>query len=213
MKDIPVFTTQYGVASLILKEIPYKDLAFVRVRSCIPGKLEEHLAECVGFCRMAGAGRVLAAGDEGLAQYPLHSIVYTMSLENPRETPPANLWPVTEETVTRWREIYHKGMSPIDNHATLTAFDEKKILTSGGAYFVHREGELLGIGWMEGEQLLAVVSVVPGMGETVARTLFTLTDSDRITLEVVSENKRAMGLYGRMGFLKTGERERWYRVL
>ena len=212
MKDIPVFTTEYGVASLVLKEVPYKALAFVRVRSVEPGRLREHLAECVSFCRMVGAERVLAAGDEDLAAYPLHSVVYTMSRENPREEPPASLWPVTDRTVGQWRDMYNKGMGAFDNHATMTSMDEKMILSSGGAYFVHREGRLLGLGWMEGEQLLAVVSGEPGMGETVARTLFTVTDSDRITLEVVSENTRAIRLYERMGFLRTGERERWYRI-
>ena len=31
MKDIPMFTTPYGAASLILKEIPYRKEAYIRV--------------------------------------------------------------------------------------------------------------------------------------------------------------------------------------
>ena len=213
MKDIPVFTTEYGVASLILREIPYKQVAFLHVQDVQPGQIKEHLADCIGFCRAAGAERVLAAGHEGLETYPLHSIVYKMSLDCTHQEPEAHLWPVTEETAGKWREVYNKGMRPLDNHATLTAFDEKKIIESGGAYFVHRDRTLLGIGWMEGSELLALVSVVPGMGETVARTLFTAVDSERITLEVVSTNARAIRLYERMGFIKTGEIRRWYRVL
>jgi len=213
MKDIPMFTTDYGIASLILKEIPYKGVAFVHIRDVKPGFVREHLNECVGFCCAAGADRVLAAHYEIPEDYPLESIVYRMSLSwTPRE-PEDHLWPVTEETVGQWREIYNKGMRPIDNHATLTSFDEKKIITSGGAYFVHNQGKLLGIGWMEENQLLALVSVEPGMGERVAQALFTTVDTDRITLDVVSTNLRAIRLYEKMGFVKTGEVNRWYRIL
>ena len=31
MKDFPMFTTEYGVASLILKEVPYRQVAFVNI--------------------------------------------------------------------------------------------------------------------------------------------------------------------------------------
>lgn len=213
MKDFPLFTTDYGVASLILKEVPYRELAFIHIREVQPGGFEEHLKECVSFCRMVGAERILAKGHEELDRYPLHSIVYKMSMPLETWEPEACLWPVTEETVTAWREIYNKGMRPFDNHATMTAHDEKKILQSGGAYFVHRDGQLLGIGWMEGNELLAVVSCVTGMGETVARTLFTTVEADTVTLQVVSTNERAIRLYERMGFIKTGEVSRWYRVL
>lgn len=212
MKDFPVFTTEYGVASLILKEIPYRQLAFIHIQDVQHGGLEEHLKECVSFCRMAGAERILAKGGEDLESYPLHSIVYRMSMPLEESQPEACLWPVTAETVGQWREIYNRAMRDVDNHATLTARDEKTILESGGAYFVHRDGELLGTGWMEDNKLLALVSSRPGMGETVARTLFTAVCADIITLEVVSTNTRALRLYERMGFVKTGEVSRWYRV-
>lgn len=213
MKDFPMFTTEYGVASLILKEIPYREVAFIHVLEVQEGGFDEHLKECVSFCRMVGAERILAKGHEKLEQYPLHSIVYKMSMPLVRQEPEACLWPVTEETVGEWREIYNKGMRPFDNHATMTSRDEKEIIRSGGAYFVHRDGKLLGIGWMEGNELLALVSVVPGMGETVAKTLFTTVEDDQITLTVVNTNERAIRLYERMGFIKTGEVSRWYRVM
>lgn len=213
MKDIPIFTTDFGVATLILKEIPYKQVAFVRVQDVQPGALKDLLAECAGFCRAAGAERVLAAGHPGLEQYPLDSTVLEMSLAYEPREPEAMLWPVTEKTVARWREIYNRAMAGVDNHTTLTFRDEKEILSSGGAYFVHRNGQLLGVGWFREGRLLALVSVVPGMGSTVAHTLFTAMEEDRITLEVASTNGRAIRLYKKLGFLKTGERERWYKIL
>ena len=213
MKDIPMFTTDSGVSSLILKEIPYKQLAFIHVQDVQSGQLKPHLEECISFCRMLGAEKILAKGHEELQSYPLHSVVVEMTLMHDQREPEANLWPVTQESVTKWREIYNEAMGKFDNHATLTFHDEKRIVQSGGAYFVHRDGALLGIGWMDGQELLALVSVIPGMGETVARTLFTTVGSDKITLEVVSDNLRAVRLYERMGFVNTREVSRWYRLL
>ena len=213
MKDIPMFTTDSGVSSLILKEIPYKQLAFIHVQDVQSGQLKPHLEECISFCRMLGAEKILAKGHEELQSYPLHSVVVEMTLMHDQREPEANLWPVTQESVAKWREIYNEAMGKFDNHATLTFHDEKRIVQSGGAYFVHRDGALLGIGWMDGQELLALVSVIPGMGETVARTLFTTVGSDKITLEVVSDNLRAVKLYERMGFVKTREVSRWYRLL
>lgn len=213
MKDIPMFTTDSGVSTLILKEIPYKQLAFIHIRDVQSGGLADHLTECISFCRMAGAERILAKGHEGLTSYPLHSIVYRMTMQLAHREPETSLWPVTDETVSKWREIYNHAMGNFDNHATLTVYDEKTVVSSGGAYFVHAQGRLLGIGWMEGSELLALVSTVPGMGETVARTLFSTVFDDHVTLEVVSDNCRAIRLYERMGFVKTAEVSRWYQVL
>ena len=91
--------------------------------------------------------------------------------------------------------------------------DENRILESGGAYFVHRQGELLGIGWLEDGKLLAVAAAVPGAGEQVMHTLMSLDEGGQITLEVASTNERAIQLYERLGFIKTREINRWYRVL
>lgn len=212
MQNIPVFTTDTGVSSLILKEIPYKKLAFVRIQDIQPRGLHAHLAECVQFCILAGAEKVLASGHERLSEYPLHSIIYRMCLPLTHEPPEAALWPVTEETVSRWRELYNQAMADFDNHATLTAQQEKDILQSGGAYFVHQDGQALGLGWVQGNELAALVSLQPGMGETVARTLLSVIPDDTAVLEVVSDNTRALRLYQRMGFTVTGEAKRWYRI-
>ena len=38
MKDFPFFTTEYGVASLVLKEIPYKEESYIILRDAQPGQ-------------------------------------------------------------------------------------------------------------------------------------------------------------------------------
>ena len=147
MKDFPFFTTEYGVASLVLKEIPYREEAYIILRDVQPGAFGDMLKECVSFCRMAGAERIYAAGHEGVESYPLHTAVVEM--RGPARVDPEkleSLFPVTEATVTQWRTLYNEKMRTVDNAATMTAYDEKEIVSSGGAYFVHRDGDLLGIG-------------------------------------------------------------------
>ena len=62
MKDFPMFDTEFGIASLVLKEIPYKGEAYILLREVWDA--EQLLAECVSFCRMAGAEKIFATGHE-----------------------------------------------------------------------------------------------------------------------------------------------------
>ena len=213
MKDIPMFDTDTGVSTLLLKEVPYKQIAYVKVQSVQPGGLADHLKECIGFCRMCGAEQILATGHPELERYPLHCRVHTMAMTIPAGEPPAMVFPVTEATVVRWRQIYNEKMAAVHNAATMTAFDEKKILASGGAVFVHEDGALLGIGWVDGSEILCVAAVQPGAGERIMLTLMTLLEGDRAELEVASTNTRAIRLYERLGFVTVGERSSWYQIL
>lgn len=213
MNNIPIFTTDWGVASLILKEIPYKQIAYVKIQDVQPGHIRDLCGECASFCRAAGAEKVIASGHPELECYPHFASVYEMRLSGfDRSLTDACLFPVTEQTVGKWRQIYNEKMNPVDFAVTMTAHDEKEIVSSGGAYFVHREGKSLGIGWLDGSELMAVASVIPGMGETVTRTMLTAADSDSVRLQVASTNERAIKLYERMGFLRTGEKNRGYRI-
>ena len=208
-----MFDTDTGVSTLLLKEVPYKQIAYVKVQSVQPGGLADHLKECIGFCRMCGAEQILATGHPELERYPLHCRVNTMAMVIPEGEPPAMVFPVTEATVGRWRQIYNEKMAAVHNAATMTAFDEKKILASGGAVFVHEDGALLGIGWVDGSEILCVAAVQPGAGERIMLTLMTLLEGDRAELEVASTNTRAIRLYERLGFVTVGERSSWYQIL
>ena len=84
-------------------------------------------------------------------------------------------------------------------------------MESGGAYFVHENGELLGGGWLkEGELLL--LAAVPGAGERVMHTLMSLQPDQPMELDVASTNTRAIRLYEKLGFVKTEELRRWHKV-
>ena len=214
MRDFPIFTTEFGVSSLILKEIPYRGEAYIRIRDVSEGYFNEHLTECVSFCRMCGAQRIFAEGNSLLEQYPLYTAVYLMKGTAQSEMDKmASLFPVTEETVSRWRNLYNEAMRTVDNAGTLETRDEKQILSSGGAYFVHDNGALLGIFWLEDRKLLAIAAVKKGAGERVMHTMMSLLEGEQITLEVASTNSKAIRLYENLGFLKTAELTRWHRVL
>lgn len=212
MRDFPVFDTETGVSSLILKEVPYRKTAYIHIRDVEPGGLDAHLRECVGFCRAVGAERIFAAGHEALTAYPLYTAVVEMTgSPSFEEGELASLFPVTEQTVSRWRELYNQRMAGVDNAGTLEARQEPEIL-SGGTYFVHDGGELLGIGWLEEGLLRAMASVKPGAGERVMRTLLSACAGETLRLEVASTNEKALRLYERLGFFPTREIIRWYQV-
>ena len=211
MKNFPVFPTSHGAASLTLKEIPYRREAYIKIQSTQEPELL--LEECIGFCTACGAERIYASGHDFLEQFPLHTSVYQMKgclFLSEEESP--SMFPVTEATVSKWREIYNDKMQRVDNASTLEARDESEILRSGGAYFVHRSGELLGIGWLVEDKLAAMAAVKPGAGEMVCKAMQSLIPQQTITLEVATTNQKAIRLYERQGFLKTEELSRWYRV-
>lgn len=213
MRDLPFFITDNGVADLILKEIPYKQTAYIRVREAQPGELGELIGECRSFCRMAGADRIYATGHPELERWPLYTEVLAMrgTAWVDREKL-CSLFPVTDQTVARWRGIYNERMASVHNSATLESRDEKRIVESAGAYFVHENGDLLGIGWLEDTALLAVASVKSGAGEKVMHTLMSLVEGSSMTLEVASTNQKALRLYSRLGFLPVKAVSRWFDV-
>lgn len=211
MKNIPVFSTEYGVGSLILREIPYKGIAYVRIESTQSPR--EFVEECLQFCKMAGAQKVYAFGHPYLENYPLHTAIWRMTraVTGLPDTDAA-LFPVTQETVERWLSIYNEKMADVDNSAFKNDADGKELLEHGDGYFIHTDGTLLGIGIASGNTLDAVISVVPGAGQDVVLALAHALSGDEIVLDVASTNLRAIHLYERLGFVKTAERSRWYKI-
>lgn len=210
MKDFPMFTTENGVASLILKEIPYRKEAYILLRdSQTPESL---LRECADFCRVCGAERVYASGHPILERYRLHTAMLEMrGIPSVQEELIENLFPVTRDTVAKWREIYNAAFRNVHNAATQEAKDEAAIL-QGNTYFVHHRGELLGIGWLRDDTIEAIASVRPGAGKQVLHSLCSVCPGVPLRLEVASENHRAIALYEKTGFLKTRELSRWYCI-
>lgn len=211
MRDFPVFTTEYGVASLVLREIPYQGIAYITILDSLePDKL---LAECVSFCRVCGAERICACGHESLEKYPLYTALWEMRCG--KDTIPdtdAALWPVQESTLGKWREIYNQKVVCVPNGAWMTEKAAHEMLEKGDGYFVHRDGELLGIGLVSGSVIDWVASVRPGAGKDVVCALNHAIMEDAVSLTVAEANPKAVELYEKLGFIRTKEEKRWFMV-
>ena len=125
----------------------------------------------------------------------------------------ANLWPVQQETVSKFRSIYNEKVKNLPNSVWMDDAEEKNMLTNGEGYFVHRNGELLGIGRVLGDEIRFVASVQPGAGADVVRALSNAIIGESVVLEVASANQKAIDLYDRLGFIKTNELSRWYKII
>ena len=170
MKDIPVFATEYGIASLVLKEIPYQSAAYVTVRDSL--EPERLLEECIGFCRACGADRIYATGHSELESRPLYTAMWQMqcSLGALPDTDAA-LWPVQENTLKQWQQIYNDKVRNLPNGAWMTDADARKMIDKGDGYFIHRGETLLGIGRVSGDTIDWVASLQPGAGRDVVLAL------------------------------------------
>ena len=211
MKDFPVFTTGAGAAGLILKEIPYRSKAYVKLHdTCDPQLL---LEECCDFCRAVGAKQIYATGHPALESYPLHTAVWEMSrLRQGLPETDAALFPVQQQTLGSWRALYNDRMRSVPNSATMTLEEGNKMLDRGDGYFVHKDGRLLGIGIAAGGRIDAIVSAVAGAGQEVLFALNHALTDERVVVEVASANERAVNFYKKLGFVLTKELSRWYRI-
>ena len=76
MKDIPLFTTQNGAAGLTLREIPYRQKAYITIHET--KNLPQLLDECTDFCKAVGAEEVYACNHAELTQYPVSTRILEM---------------------------------------------------------------------------------------------------------------------------------------
>ena len=211
MKDIPVFTTEYGVASLILSQIPYREEGYVHIQSSLEPKLL--LEECVQFLRACGAERVYTTGKDVPQELPVYTTLLQLQISKDAlpETEAA-LWPVLPENLNQWVEIYNQKTARIPMGAWLTDLQRKELLESGEGYFVHKAGKLLGIGKVSGDTIHFVASLCPGAGREVVAALASVMSEPVLRLTVASTNQKALNLYESMGFIKTCEISTWYCV-
>lgn len=212
MRDIPMFTTDLGVAALTLSEIPYKGEAYIRILDT--QRPEAFLDECCQFCKAAGAEQIYAAGHDVLNVFPLRTAILKLRCcrVNLADTDAA-LFPVQPQNVASWCEIFNTHMRDVPNAATMTSVKAQELLLKGNAYFVHRDELLLGIGIASGETIDAIVSVVKGEGETVLLALNHALSGECVEVVVASENLPAMKLYKRLGFVEIEEISRWYKIV
>ena len=212
MKDLPMFMTEAGAASLIFREIPYQGAAYIKIQdSRDPQQL---LEDCVAICRAAGAEKIYASGDPVCENYPLYTRILRMQCDTQMlGDTDAALFPVQETTLETWRTLYNSKVTRIPNGAWMTEADGKQMLQTGEGYFVHRGDALLGIGRVEGNILRFVASVQSGAGADVVRALCHAVTADTVVLDVASANQKAVALYEKLGFVPVFEVSSWYCVV
>lgn len=209
MRDIPIFSTEYGVGSLALREVSYRQEAYITVGDVSDGT--RFLEEAANFCRAVGAEDIYATGHPSVEEYPLYNTVLLLAASRDclKETD-ACLFPVTEETAPKWQALYNGKFRKVPNAATVTDRDMGKIMDS--CYFVHRDGQLIGIGKASGDRIGAIAAFVAGAGKDVVLALAQVLPGDRVTIEVASANPKAYNLYQSLGFIKVEERIKWYKL-
>ncbi len=210
MKDIPMFTTEYGVASLFLQQIPYTGIA--RIEILASETPEALLEECVGFCKACGADQIHGCGHAYLEKFPMVTKILEMVGEKP-EPSSAALFPVQAHTATQWRNLVNMRMSDVDGVAYITERDCAQMVKNGGAYFVHEGDTLLGVGLVEEDEIRMIASVARGRGEDVMRALSSVIPSEKVRVCVASTNLRAISLYERLGFIKTKIIKKWFEII
>lgn len=211
MRDIPIFTTSAGAASLFLRRVPFTKDAYIKIQdSQAPERL---LDECCDFCKAVGAERIYVSG---LPREPHSSTICIYEMKMNVDALPktgATLQPVQEETLEAWRSIYNEKMQGVF-YATLIGAQEKaKLLKEGGCYFVYNGNKLLGIGKINEEEVQALATVLPGKGQDVLSALASVLKTKTVKVTVADTNSSAIKLYERLGFERTDLLSCWYPIL
>lgn len=212
MRNIPAFACEFGVASLILQEIPSQRAAYCTVQWAQQGKLPALLAQCGAFCRAAGAETVYADRPPVPGQAP--AIVLRRMTGQKSEIPASqdDLVRLDAENWPQFLALYRQAMAQVSGAASLRPADLPRLLQSGGCYLVQRQGRLLGIGQVSGNQLLSIAAAERGMGLAVAASLLSQCPGPELTLTVAEGNGRAIALYRKLGF-QPAEIETQYWIL
>ena len=217
MKNIPLFTSSYGLATLILKEISWNGRAYVLIRSVWNDQTAALLEECCGFCRAAGAEEIYASWDT--AELPavhvwdmIDMVCEKAALPAPRQA--VELEQVTPETAEDYLAIYNQCFREVPAAAS---YDRKSLEPLYGeelAWLAKVDGCFAAVAEIskEGLEGIAVLPAFRGLGYDLAATVLQMVPSTRVKLKVASVNDRAGRLYDRLGFTPLGVSRRWYRI-
>ncbi len=209
MRNIPLFTTEYGVANLLLKNVPYTDAAYIQLLSA--RDYMKLLQECCNFCKMVGAKMIYVSGNECLKELPLYTQILSMSRRiSGIPVSDCILVSVNKETSESWRELYNSRMRGVPAADHMLKSDMAIHLSKADCYYVYCDDQLLGIGIASGERVDAVIGLQPHVGQKVLTALCGALSGDTVYLKVASENLPAVILYEKMGFKIDSITEEWY---
>ena len=206
-----------GTASLVLREIPHRKTAYVRLMTVtdLPGLLEE----CAGFCRSCGAERIFASkGTEPLPLPHAHDmlLLHVKKAALPPASAPVELRPMEPDNDAIYQRIMNRSFREVSGAATYERSDILRIYRENQKAFLALTKDKLpfGIGEIHGGEL-AAVAVLPefrgrGLGRALTLALAEECEGDEVELTAASDNEAALGLYDSLGFTVKGTLSAWY---
>lgn len=215
MQNIPVFTAANGLASLILREIPYSGRSYVMLRSVWNGGVKALVEECAAFCRMAEAETVYVSQDCEELPFPHAYDMVELSCRRedlPPLAEPVRLIPLTADRAEQWRAVYNGCFLPIAGAAAYDRREMNRLLKDKTAFWVEQDGMCAAIVEQKTDGL-AAIAVLPefrGMGTAVALTALRQLHAPVLTVRTASTNGPALAMYGRLGFTQTKTVSRWW---
>ena len=217
MKNIPMFTSSYGLATLILKEIAWNGRAYVLVRSVWNDQIAALLDECRSFCRAVGAEEIYASWDA--EELPAEHAWDMIDMACPKSALPAprqtvELEQATPETAEDYLRIYNQCFRDVPAAAS---YDRKSLEPLYGEdliWLAKVRGQYAAVAEIskEGLEGIAVLPEFRGLGFDLAAAVLRMVPSTEVRLKVASTNVRARRLYDRLGFAEVGISRRWYRL-
>jgi GNAT superfamily N-acetyltransferase len=220
MKNIPVFLSQSGTATLILREIPFSGKAYVLLRTILPDCLSSLLQECGDFCRQCGAETIYVSSEAGKTPLPISHAYDILLLSVQKDGLPSGtpfpLVPMDENNDSIYLRLYNQCFQNVSHALSYDREQLRRIYRSGQQAFIalSEDGTPCGMGELHGNEL-AAVGLLPeyrGRGYDLTLSLLSHCEGPEITLTVASDNAPALGLYDKLGFHVTGIESSWYSL-
>lgn len=216
MNNIPVFLSQWGTATLILREIPYKKTAYILLRTV--ADLDLLVQECAAFCRECGAEDCFVSAADSTAVLPGEPAyaLLRMTAEKaalPRLESPFTLEPLGPDNGDLYISLYNRCFRAVSNAATYDRKELQRVWRMEQQGFIaYLEDTPCGMGELHGNEL-AAVGLLPeyrGKGKFLTLALLDRCPGPELSLTVVSDNTRALALYGKLGFQTERIVSKWY---
>lgn len=215
MKNIPMFTGQHGLATLIFRELSFSGCAYVMVRAVWNGQTAAFLEECRSFCRAVGAQKVYFCWEEGeLPGAPAYEVL-VLCREKAGLPPPERtieLETLCPENGAVYQEIYNTCFRAVPGASSCDKKDLQRLYGQDCAFLAKVGGQYAAVAEVskEGLESIAVLPEFRGLGYDWSLTVLPMVPNRQLRLKVASCNERALALYRRLGFEVEKVKNRWY---
>ncbi len=217
MNNIPLFTGQHGLASLIFRELSTFGRAYVLVKAIWNDQAAAFLQECRQFCDAVGAEEVYVTYE--LEALPAPHAYDILIMSRPKAGLPAptgciTLEPLTRENADVFLHIYNSRFREVPSARHYDRDDLKKRYGQDTCWLARVDGRYAAMAEIS-ETDLEAIAVLPefhGLGCDWALTVLPMIPRKDLQLRVADSNEAALRLYRRLGFQVTGIKSRWWKL-